>query len=358
MKADTVHSLLLDNLNTAVLVLGSELQPIYLNPAAEGILGVGLSRLRETSHIRELIDDLETVLLLENALESGNPFTQRKAELMLPDLRSIIVDYTVTPMIIKRSAVLLVEIQSLDRLMRINREEALLSAHDTSRNLVRGLAHEVKNPLGGIRGASQLLAAELSDQPELREYTDIITAETNRLCNLVDRLLGPTAPPHMQQVNIHEVLEHVAALIEAETSGQLPIHRDYDPSIPAIEGDREQLIQALLNIMRNAMQALQSHADPENLIVVRTRVQRHLTIGRHTHRIACRLDIIDNGPGIPSNIAERIFYPMISGRSDGTGLGLTIAQNVISLHQGLIECDSQPGVTQFTVYLPLEQQHD
>lgn len=358
MTTDNYHALLLENLTTAVLVLGSELQPEYLNPAAEGILGIGLHRLREIHHIEELIGDRETIELLEGALESGNPFTQRKAELRLPDLRALMVDYTVTPMIIGRSAVLLVEIQSLDRLMRISREEALLSAQDTSRNLVRGLAHEVKNPLGGIRGASQLLAAELDEHPELREYTDIITFEANRLCNLVDRLLGPQAPPRMQPVNIHEVLEHVATLIQVETSGQLPIERDYDPSIPALEGDREQLIQALLNIMRNAMQALHSHQDPANRILMRTRVQRHFTIGRHTHRIVCRLDIIDNGPGIPEEIIERIFYPMISGRNDGTGLGLTIAQNVISLHQGLIECDSHPGTTQFTVYLPLEQQHD
>jgi len=358
MSTNALHTLLLDHLSTAVLVLGSELQPEYLNPAAEGIFGIGSQRLRDTRHIRELIHDPETVELLEHALEHGAPFTKRKAELHLPDHRIITVDYTVTPLILQRSPALLLEIQSLDRLMRISREEALLSAHDTSRNLVRGLAHEVKNPLGGIRGAAQLLTAELQDQPDLCEYTEIITAEANRLCNLVDRLLGPTALPHMQSMNIHEVLEHVATLIQAETSGQLPIDRDYDPSIPAVEGDREQLIQAILNIMRNAMQALQSAPAAKNRILLRTRVQRHFTIGRHNHRIVCRVDIVDNGPGIPTDITERIFYPMISGRSDGTGLGLTIAQNVISLHQGLIECDSQPGATQFTVYLPLEQQHD
>lgn len=358
MNTEICHSLLLENLSTAVLVLDSGLQPLYLNPAAEGVLGIGLNRLRETTHISELIDDPDTIELLAATLKNGHPFTQRKAELLLPDLRSITVDYTVTPMSLQHSTVLLIEIQSLDRLLRINREEALLAAHDTSRNVVRGLAHEVKNPLGGIRGAAQLLAMELSDQPHLREYTDIITAETDRLRNLVDRLLGPTVPPYMQPINIHEVLEHVAALVEAETAGQLPIQRDYDPSIPTLEGDREQLIQALLNITRNAMQSLQYHNHPDNRIVLRTRIQRHLTIDRQTHRLVCRLDIIDNGPGIPDAIAERIFYPMISGRSNGTGLGLTIAQSVVSLHQGLIECDGRPGATQFTVYLPLEQHHD
>lgn len=358
MNATGLHSLLLDNLSTAVLVLGSALQPLYLNPAAEDILGVGMGRIRDIAHIRELINDEDTVELLESTLASGNPFTQRKAELLLADLRCITVDYTVTPIVWQRSAALLVELQNLDRLLRISREEALLSARDTSRNLVRGLAHEVKNPLGGIRGASQLLAAELSSHPELHEYTDIITAETTRLSNLVDRLLGPTAPPRMQPVNVHEVLEHVAALIEAETSGQLAIERDYDPSIPLLESDREQLVQVVLNIMRNAMQALQSAPHPANRILLRSRVQRNVIVGRHNHRLVCRLDIVDNGPGITAEIAERIFYPMISGRGGGTGLGLTIAQNIVSLHQGLIECDSQPGATRFSIYLPLEQCHD
>lgn len=358
MKTAALHSLLLDHLSTAVLVLGSRLQPLYLNSAAEDILGFGASRLRDIGHIRELINDPDTVELLESALGSGSPFTQRKAELLLSDLRSITVDYTVTPIVWQQSAGLLVELQNLDRLLRINREEALLAAHHTSRNLVRGLAHEIKNPLGGIRGASQLLAAELSAHPELHEYTDIITAETTRLSNLVDRLLGPTAPPRMTAVNIHEVLEHVAALVEAETSGRLTIQRDYDPSIPQLDGDREQLVQVVLNVMRNAMQALGNEHHVARCIVLRTRVQRNIIIGRRNHRLACRLDIVDNGPGISPDIVERIFYPMISGRSDGTGLGLTIAQNIVSLHQGLIECESLPGNTRFSIYLPLEQSHD
>lgn len=358
MTDTALHSLLLDHLSTAVLVLGSKLQPCYLNPAAEDILGIGMSRIPDITHIRELIHDGDTIELLENALAHGNSFTQRKAELQVSELRTITVDYTVTPMVLASSPALLVEFQNLDRLLRINREEALLSAHDTSRNLVRGLAHEIKNPLGGIRGAAQLLATELGGHPELREYTHIITAETTRLGNLVDRLLGPTVPPRMQPVNIHEVLEHVAALVEAETSGQLTIQRDYDPSIPLLEGDREQLVQTVLNIMRNAMQALQSAPQPDNAILLRTRIQRNVIIGRYQHRLMCRLDIIDNGPGIAPEILERIFYPMISGRSEGTGLGLTIAQNIVSLHQGLIECDSHPGATQFSIYLPLEQSHD
>ena len=269
----------------------------------------------------------------------------------------MIVDYVVTPATLETETLIL-EIQPLDRMMRISREEALLSAQHLSQLLVRSLAHEIKNPLGGLRGAAQLLAREL-DSEHLTDYTNVIIEEADRLRNLVDRLLSAPRRITREPVNIHEVLERVRHLVEAESNGRLVIHRDYDPSIPEIMGDREQLIQAVLNISRNAQQALRSmpsDALPE--LRLRTRTQRQFTIGNSRHRLACQIDITDNGPGVPPELMGTLFVPMISGRVDGTGLGLTIAQSIINQHHGLIECKSGPGKTVFSVLIPLENADD
>ena len=359
MNSNQTNQLVLDNLNTGVLVINSELSITYLNPAAESLLAVSAHRLLK-SYAPQLFAEAEPrhqVFL--NALKSESAFTERKVKVLLPDLREITVDYSVTPLMQSEQPLLLLEMLPVDRTLRIDREEALLSANDTSRNLVRGLAHEIKNPLGGIRGASQLLALEL-DRSELVEYTDVIIAETDRLRELVDRLLGSPLPTQFAQLNIHEVTEHVATLVQAETHGSLIINKDYDPSIPDITGDREKLIQAVLNVVRNAMQALDG-ADKighGGEITLRTRILNHFTIGKKRHPMVCRLDIIDNGPGIPADISERIFYPMISGRAEGSGLGLPIAQSAIHQHQGLIECESEPGYTRFSIYLPLKPIED
>ena len=220
---------------------------------------------------------------------------------------------------------------------------------------MRGLAHEIKNPLGGIRGAAQLLARELPDEG-LRDYTNVIIEEADRLRNLVDRMLGSNKLPSLAMTNIHEVLERVASLIEAEAQGSITLVRDYDPSIPDLLIDREQLIQAVLNIVRNALQALSAQSDLRlGRISLRTRTLRQFTIGHTRHRLVVKMEIIDNGPGIPPALQETIFYPMVSGRPDGTGLGLAITQNIISQHQGLIECESHPGHTVFSIFLPLDQ---
>jgi two-component system nitrogen regulation sensor histidine kinase GlnL len=354
MTDHQLHHLLLDNLNTAVLLLNDELDICYLNPAAENLLAVSAMRLCGNS-VSTLFDaEDSTYHSLKDALTTNHPFTQRQALLTLPDQSHITVDFTATPVQTSSAEMLLIEMQPMDRLMKINREEALITTHDTTRNLVRGLAHEIKNPLGGIRGAAQLLSEDLLDQPELREYTDIISAETDRLCNLVDRLLGPNTMPKFLPVNIHEVLEHVATLAEAETRGSILIKRNYDPSIPEISGDRGQLIQALLNIVRNAIQALRNSPPKRPMIKLRTRIQRQFTIGKTHHKVVCRIDITDNGPGIPEKLIDRIFFPMISGRAEGSGLGLPIAQSAIHLHHGLIECDDDHGETRFTIYLPLD----
>ncbi|MFA5496029.1 MAG: nitrogen regulation protein NR(II) [Porticoccaceae bacterium] len=359
MNQDVNAHLLLDSLTTAVMVLDDSLLIQYLNPSAETLLAASAARLHGSS-AAALFSGMENRLdALYHALKDDTSFTERKAAMSLADQSQVIVDYSVTPLTVRNARILLIEMQPMERIMRIDREEALISAHDTSRNLIRGLAHEIKNPLGGIQGAAQLLAEEL-DSEELREYTAIITTEVERLRNLVDRLLGPNKPAILAPVNIHEVTEHVATLLEAETRDDLPIIRDYDPSIPEIHGDREQLIQAVLNVARNAMQSLSGAGmiGRGGCIRLRTRIQRHFTIGRDHHRVVCRLDIIDNGPGIPAEIGNRIFYPMISGRAEGSGLGLPIAQSAISLHRGLIECDSRQGYTQFSIFLPIDNDHE
>lgn len=360
MTQDSINHILLDNLSTAVMLLDGDLTIRYLNPAAETLLAASASRIGGTSALPLFNGSAQRKEALWEALESGRPFTERKAFLSLPDHSETVVDYTVTPMTLAGGNCLLIELQGIERILRINREEALTSAHDTSRNLVRALAHEIKNPLGGIRGAAQLLAAELKGEEDLREYTDIIAAEVDRLRELVDKLLGPNKPSRFAAVNIHEVTERAAALVEAETGGQLTIERDYDPSIPEVEGNREQLIQAVLNIARNAMQSLRGadRIGQGGAITLRTRIQRHFTIGKTNHKVVCRLDIIDNGPGIPKEISDRIFFPMISGRAEGSGLGLPITQSVINLHKGLVECDSHPGHTRFSIFLPVETAND
>jgi two-component system nitrogen regulation sensor histidine kinase GlnL len=289
---------------------------------------------------------------LRQALASGVPFTQRQASLTLATLhKTVMADISATPLPSEQG--LLLEMQAMDRLLKISREEALVSSQQTSRHLARGLAHEIKNPLGGIRGAAQLLARELPD-PALADYTRIIIDEADRLRDLVDRMLGPHELPVMSPFNIHEVLERVLGIIRAEYGDAVAMRRDYDPSLPDIDGDRSQLLQALLNIVRNAVQALTEHHTPDAVITMRTRVQRRFTIGKRLHKLVCRVDIIDNGPGIPPDMQDTIFYPMISGRADGTGLGLAIAQSIIAQHHGLVECDSVPGNTRFSLYLPLD----
>lgn len=353
--------MILDNLSTAVVVIDENLIITYLNPSAENLLTISANRLCGSSAEILFANSQINLKALYRALRNGRPFTERKVTIVLPDHNQIVVDYSVTPAQLPSGRSLLVEIQGMDRIMRINKEEAMISAHVTSKNLIRGLAHEVKNPLGGIRGAAQLLATELENtDPELKEYTDIITSEVERLSKLVDRMLGPNKPGRMTYLNIHAVTEQVALLVKAETQGELPIIRDYDPSIPDLYGDKEQLIQAVLNVVRNAMQALMGVGmiGHGGKVTLRTRVQPHFTIGKRFHRMVCKLEIIDNGPGIPPDIAERIFYPMISGRPDGTGLGLSIAQSAINLHHGLIECESTAGQTQFTIYLPIEADHE
>lgn len=351
------HRLLLDNLTTAILLLDSELCLEYMNPAAEMLLAVSGQR-SHGQFISELFTESpEALASLRQAVDQGHPFNKREAILTSLTLtgQTLTVDYSVTPMLERGRTHLLLEVHPRDRALRITKDEAQLSKQETTKVLVRGLAHEIKNPLGGIRGAAQLLARELPDE-SLQDYTNVIIEEADRLRNLVDRMLGSNKLPKLAVTNIHEVLERCCSLIDAESQGRITLVRDYDPSIPDLLIDREQMIQAVLNIMRNAMQALATLNDLRlNRITLRTRARRQFTIGHVRHRLVARIEIIDNGPGIPPELHDTLFYPMVSGRPDGTGLGLAIAQTIISQHQGMIECESHPGNTLFTICLPLEQ---
>ncbi len=356
MPPESDFKLLLESLTTAVLLVDNNLSLQYLNPSAEVLLGVSREQVAGqalTAFVHEEDDGLTRLIGETEIEEQAQSFTKRQVTWSLINGTTLTVDYSLTSL--PDGDGYLIEVQHLDRLLRISREEATTSAQETTRNLVRGLAHEIKNPLGGIRGAAQLMAREFPDK-KLEEYTRIIIEEADRLRNLVDKMMGPHQAPTLEPVNIHEVTERVAAVIKAESGGKLVIERDYDPSIPPLKCDKEQLIQAILNIVRNAWEALEDAGmQEEGAITIRTRVQRQFTIGRFHHNLVCRIDVIDNGPGVPPEIIEEIFYPMISGRAKGTGLGLSISQQLISQHMGLIDVESRPGRTQFTVYIPMEK---
>ena len=339
---------LLEILNTAVLMLNAQLKLSYLNPAAESLFEI--SERQVCGHYWPEVTPVSSDLVdrLHAALEAQQPFTERELELHTAMGRRITVDFAVTP---TETDELLLEVTQVDRHLRIAHEEHLLVQQQAARDLLRGMAHEIKNPLGGLRGAAQLLESELPDV-ELKEYTRVITREADRLTRLIDRMLGPNSVPDRQIINIHEVLEHVRSLVEAEGYPGLEIQRQYDPSIPELSADYELLVQAVLNLVRNAAQAGADH------IILRTRTQRQFTIGHKRFKLVLRLDVIDNGPGIPVEMQERIFYPMVTGRADGTGLGLSIAQAMVNQHQGIIEFYSEPGYTAFTVFLPLEVRND
>lgn len=355
MPPANLHHHILDNLKTAILLVEPNLTVSYINPAAESLLAVSDQRIHGEAITHLFHEDEDTVVKLLDAINNREAFTKRETVLTLRSGDEITVDYAVTPIVEHPRTSLIIELQPLDRLLRISREEGLLSSQQNSKALLRGIAHEVKNPLGGLRGAAQLLARELDD-PRLHDYTNIIIEEADRLRNLVDNMLGPNKMPNQLPTNIHEVLERVRQLVEVEGGEELSIVRDYDPSIPDIIGDREQLIQAVLNIVRNALQALkQSPPEDGAQITLRSRTLRQFTIGSHRHRLVCRVDIIDNGPGIPEDLAPSIFLPMISGRADGSGLGLSISQSILNHHQGLIECHSEPGRTEFSLFIPVEQ---
>lgn len=348
MQTD-LYKFVTENLTTAVLMFDADLNLKYINPAGEMLYAISAKRLKGLA-AQELLQANKFMTSLQQALDSGHGFTERELQLTLPGGKTITADCMVTPLSEpQHSGELLVELLQIDRHLRITREEALFAQQNVTRALIRGLAHEIKNPLGGLRGAAQLLERELKEESQ-KEYTRVIIGEADRLQNLVDRMFGPNALPHKQLINIHEVMERVRSLVNAESPDKVRIACDYDPSIPELNADPHQLIQAVLNIVRNATQAIGKNGK----IILKTRTMRQFTIGQTRHKLVVRIDVIDNGPGIPPEMLESIFYPMVTGRAEGTGLGLSIAQSLINQHGGLIECTSEPDNTQFTILLPLE----
>lgn len=347
---------ILDHQTTSVVMVDEALRVQYLNPAAEFLLAASFERARGES-LGALLRDSESFLgELTSALDRSQGYTRRQLKLVTAaQHQRLTVDLTVTPLSDCESPALLLELLPVDRALRIHRETQQQRVQETTRELVRGLAHEIKNPLGGIRGAAQLLDRALAT-PELSEYTQIIIEEADRLRSLVDRMLGPNKTPKAQATNIHRLLERARQLTQAEHGEGLRFLRDYDPSLPELSCDPDQLMQALLNIVQNAAEALEHTERPT--ITLRTRALRQASIGQRRHRLVLRIDIFDNGPGVPAALADQLFYPMVSGRAEGTGLGLSIAQTIVGRHGGIIECDSHPGDTRFTISLPLEQPHD
>jgi two-component system nitrogen regulation sensor histidine kinase GlnL len=345
---------LLDALVTSVFLLDQDLNVGYLNAAAQTLLGLGPNQALGRN-ITELTRGAETLVpLFDRARKGGEGVVQR--ELAWPASGGVdrILDCAVTQITFGQdSARLLLEIEDITQHRRLTRENALLAQLGGSRLMVRQLAHEIKNPLGGLRGAAQLLERELLD-PALREYTRVIISEADRLTHLLDSMLGPGRPPAKQLINVHEILERVYHLLRSEAPEGVTVDRDYDPSLPPLTVDPNHIIQAMLNLGRNAIQALSGGNVPSPRLVLRTRAVTNASVGAQRHRLVASIQFEDNGPGVLPEIRDTIFYPLVSGRADGTGLGLGIAQDLVSRHGGLIEFDSAPGRTIFVISLPMD----
>jgi two-component system, NtrC family, nitrogen regulation sensor histidine kinase GlnL len=343
----------LELLATAVVVLDHNYVVRYTNPAAENLLGAGAKSLVGQPFLALFTDSAALEGMLAEALAVHWSYRAQTVGYERAGRDPLPLSCVVTPIDVPGTP-LLVELRPIQEQLRLEREERLLDQQETTRELLRNLAHEIKNPLGGLRGSAQLLEREL-DRPELREYTQVIIKEADRLQGLLDRLLTPRRTVQLGQVNIHEVLERVRSLVLAEFPQGIVAIRNYDPSVPDLVGDIEQLIQAVLNVVRNAAQALLSGANGGRggAIVLRTRAARQVTIARQRHKLALELQVIDDGPGVPEEIRDRVFNPLVSGREGGSGIGLALVRTYVQNHGGVVEFDSRPGRTVFTLLLPL-----
>lgn len=342
-------SQVLESLKAAVLVVDRDRKICFMNASAEDLLQLSAPRVLGLDVLSQLPLGMtfQAALLAAN---DGATTTLRECQLRRPgQAESTQVDCTVSPLNAHKGRELsIVELSQVEQLSKISRHNWLEEKQSAFAQIVRSLAHEIKNPLGGLRGAAQLLDRELSDQG-LREYTRIITHEADRLSDLVDRLMGGSRGIKSEPFNLHSVIEHVRKLTLVETPHGLNFERDYDPSIPEVIGDQEQMTQAILNIVRNAVEAMRGAGN----ILLKTRVRRQKTLRNHRHRLVVEASITDDGPGIDDQIIDRIFFPMVTGRADGTGLGLAITQEIIRRHDGVIECTSRPSETRFSVFLPV-----
>ena len=342
---------LLDGVATSILWLDADGAVTHLNEPAEDLFGVSRNQARGRPMRDLLRANTELEGVIARARAAAAPYSRREVPFEAgPGAPPRVLDVTVTPFDAPgRVGGSLVELADTTHHQRITRENNLLTQLGGSRAMVRQLAHEIKNPLGGLRGAAQLLERQLRE-PSLHEYTAVIIAEADRLAALVDSLLGPGQPPRKEPVNIHELVQHVGHLLAAEAPTGVRIERDYDPSLPRLRLDRNQIIQALLNLGRNAIQAVGEHGR----IVLRTRVLTNASIGSRRYRLVVGIQVEDDGPGVPAELQDTVFYPLVTGRKNGTGLGLAVAQDLVGRHDGLIEFDSRPGRTVFTILLPLD----
>ena len=349
-KQTELQKRVLEGMSTVVLLFDADLILAYINPAGEMLFEQSARHMLGLPYV-ELIqhrDEISANKWVEE-IKSGQSFTRHEVPLVLLNHNEVTVNLTILPLMGSEDKTeYLLEIVSVERWLRITRDEQRAEQQEVTQEILRGLAHEIKNPLGGLRGAAQLLERELPSQ-DLKEYTHVIISEADRLQALVNRILGPAGLPKFKDVNIHEVLELVRSLVKIEVQDGIQIHRDYDPSVPDVQADHDMLIQALLNIARNACEAL---GDKGN-ITFKTRVVRKYTIGHQRHKLVACIEVIDDGPGIPADIQDKIFFPMVTGRVKGSGLGLAISQSLIQQHDGLIECQSEPGHTVFSVILPI-----
>ncbi|MCF9033781.1 nitrogen regulation protein NR(II) [Acinetobacter nectaris] len=357
------YQLLVDSLTTAVLLVDDNLNIFYLNSSCEALFDISLLRASGMSALQLLEtpkDTFNTKDALKKTLSQGQAYTRREAIINV-NFNDIHVDYSVSQVQPSKNTApfLIIELTPIERMLKITKDENLIQQHQVTRQLIRGVAHEIKNPLGGIRGATQLLARSLNDK-KYNEFTDIIISEVDRLRVLADTMLGSRQLPSYVDVNIHEPLERVRSLVSNQTKKKVKIVRDYDLSLPNVKADRDQLIQVMLNVSINAVQAILENKsffqarETIPTLIFKTRIQRLVTINSILHRSAIRIDIEDNGPGIPEDILESVFYPLVTKRANGTGLGLSIAQNIMHQHNGMIDCQSIVGKTTFSLYLPWE----
>jgi two-component system nitrogen regulation sensor histidine kinase GlnL len=345
---------LLDKLSTAVVVLNNELIVQYANHAAQDVferslnllIGCSLNQLISSSSL-----DFER---FQNAMEFGDVYSDSEVTFKFIDGRHTQADVSVTSILESQEKRLLVEIRLVEQQKKIRQENRQWAQQQAARELVRGLAHEIKNPLGGIRGAAQLLAKQLHSD-ELKEFTQVIIEQSDRLTNLVDRLLGPNLRPSFGWHNVHQVLEKVCTLVQLDPSHNITITRDYDPSIPDVYLDQDMMQQATLNVVRNSVQVLSEQQDVVGEIQIITRIERQVIIHGACFPLCVKIQVIDNGPGIPIELKNTLFYPMVTSKKEGSGLGLSISQTLIGHHRGKIEVDSWPGRTEFILYIPIDK---
>ncbi|WP_299084135.1 nitrogen regulation protein NR(II) [uncultured Paraglaciecola sp.] len=345
---------LLDNLSTAVLVLDEKLQVQYANHAALAVFERSLSLLIGCSFNQLIVASTLDFVRFQNTMQYGEVYSDSEVTLTFADGRQTQTDISVTYILENQAKRFLIEIRLIEQQKKISQENQQWAQQQAARELVRGLAHEIKNPLGGIRGAAQLLEKQLPSA-DLKEFTQVIVEQSDRLTNLVDRLLGPNLRPSFEWNSVHQMLEKVCTLVQLDPSHNIVITRDYDPSIPELYLDQDMLQQATLNIVRNSVQALLECPEVAGEIKIVTRIERQVIIHGQCFPLCVKIQIIDNGPGIPDELKSTLFYPMVTSKQDGSGLGLSISQTLIAHHRGKIEVDSWPNRTEFTLYLPIDK---